>query len=388
MKNREGNMMGNNKYCETSIYIHIPFCVKKCNYCDFPSYAGKEALMQSYVESLCKEISSLKNLKVETIYIGGGTPTYLSLSDWRLIGDALKRLNISSDVEFTVEANPGTFSKEKLKVLKDIGVNRLSIGLQAWQDSLLKRLGRIHEIKDFINAYNMAREAGFNNINIDLMFGIPDQTMEMWIESLKSVAELNPEHISCYSLIVEEGTPFYDEYEKGGLILPGEEVERDMYNEAINFLMQKGYVQYEISNFSKPGRECRHNMVYWSMSSYIGCGAGAHSYYEGLRYSNSSSIEKYIKKIEECGAAAEGKHLNTVEDELEEFIFMGLRMNRGISMDEFSIRFQKDIFDIYGTAIKKFIKNGLLVIKDNRLFLSRRGMEVSNSIMCEFILTS
>lgn len=380
--------MENNNLDSISLYIHIPFCVKKCRYCDFPSFSGKEALMHTYAEALYKEIISLKNLKIGTIYIGGGTPTYLSLNEWKLIGNALKKLNIISGAEFTVEGNPGTFNAEKLKLLSSIGVNRLSIGLQAWQNNLLKALGRIHELKDFTNTFSMARETGFSNINVDLMFGIPNQTMEMWMETLINVVKLNPEHISCYSLIVEEGTPFYEEYRKGYLVLPEEDTERNMYNTALSFLEDNGYIQYEISNFSKPSRECRHNITYWSMKPYIGCGSGAHSYYKGSRYSNSSCVEEYIKKVEEKGTAVEERHLNTLEDEVEEFIFMGLRMNKGISLDEFKMRFGKDIFDIYDTQIKKFTENKLLILEKNKLFFSKRGMELSNSVMCEFILTS
>lgn len=371
-----------------ALYIHIPFCAKKCRYCDFPSYSGKDTLMQQYIRALHDEIISFKGTKFQTIYIGGGTPTYLSINGWKFIGDALNELDIEKDAEFTVEGNPGTFSSEKLKLLAQIGVNRLSIGLQAWQDNLLKTLGRIHSIEDFINAFTMARNEGFNNINIDLMFGIPNQTMEMWNETLKNVVNLNPEHISCYSLIIEEGTPFFEEYKRGKLNLPDEDIERGMYEESIDFLRKNGYIQYEISNFSKPGRECRHNIIYWTMHPYVGCGSGAHSYNNGCRYFNFSSIEGYIKKIKESGSAVVEKHFNTYEDELEEFIFMGLRMNKGISLKEFEKRFNKDIFDVYGMQIKKFLGNKLLILENDMLFFSERGMEVSNSVMCEFILTS
>lgn len=373
---------------ETALYIHIPFCVKKCLYCDFPSYSGKESIMHPYVEALCKEISELKNLKIATIYVGGGTPTYLSFDEWESIGSAIQKLDLSENVEFTVEGNPGTFTREKLELLRRIGVNRLSIGLQAWQNQLLESLGRIHKLDDFLKAFNMAREAGFDNINIDLMFGIPGQTIEMWRETLKNAVELNPEHLSCYGLIVEEGTPFYKQYENGELILPNEDTERDMYTECVSFLKKSGYKQYEISNFSKPGKECRHNCVYWNMKPYIGCGSGAHSYFEGSRYYNISSVEEYIKKIKTNGDATVERHINTLEDEIEEFIFMGLRMNKGISITEFQDRFHKNIFDIYGKQIDKFAHTNLMILNDSSIFLSERGMEVSNSIMCEFILTS
>jgi oxygen-independent coproporphyrinogen III oxidase len=306
------------------------------------------------------------------------------LEGWRIIGEAIGRLNIRGDAEFSVEANPGTFDTEKLEFLKSIGVNRLSIGLQAVQNRHLKNLGRIHSYEEFRSGYRTARQIGFGNINVDLMFGLPGQTMEDWKESLHKIAELDPEHISCYSLIIEEGTEFYRRYEEGNLQLPGEETERDMYRYTLEFLEQKGYIQYEISNFSKPGKESRHNLIYWNLEEYIGCGAGAHSFVDGVRFSNPSGIAEYIDSMKSKGARE--VHRNTAQDTMSEFMFMGLRKIRGIETAEFRERFGEDIYKVYGDVIKKFEGRGLLVAEGGRIRLTGKGIELSNSVMCEFIL--
>ena len=369
-----------------ALYIHIPFCKQKCLYCDFPSFAGKEECMLDYAAALAKEINSIKDKKIKTIFIGGGTPTYLSLEGWEIISKSIERLDICEDLEFTVEGNPGTFTREKLGFLKKMGVNRLSIGLQAWQDSLLKELGRIHTIEDFKQSFEIARNLGFNNINVDLMFGLPSQTLTQWLETLENVTELNPEHLSCYSLIVEEGTGFYKRFEQGTLILPDEELERSMYAKTIEYLGEKGYVQYEISNFSKNNMPCKHNLVYWELDEYIGCGAASHSYIDGLRYRNEENVEKYIEKMNaECSAIVE-KRKNTFKDDMEEFMFMGLRKNLGINKNEFTQRFNKDIHSVYGEVLSKYISTGFIKESDDNIFLTFEGIELSNVIMAEFLL--
>jgi oxygen-independent coproporphyrinogen-3 oxidase len=369
-----------------ALYIHIPFCKQKCLYCDFPSFAGKEDFMLDYAAALAKEISSIEGKKIKTIFIGGGTPTYLSLAGWEIIKKSINRLDKCEDLEFTVEANPGTFNREELKFLKGMGVNRLSIGLQAFQDSLLKELGRIHTAKDFEQSFEIARDLGFDNINVDLMFGLPNQTLEQWIETLESVAALNPEHLSCYSLIIEEGTEFYKRFEKGTLSLPDEELERTMYAEAIGYLEKKEYIQYEISNFAKNNKPCRHNLVYWEMEEYIGCGAASHSYSDGFRYRNEEDVEKYIKKINEQSSAVVEKTKNSYKDDMEEFMFMGLRKNVGINKSEFSKRFNKDIHSVYAKVINKYISTGFMKESENNIFLTYEGIELSNVIMAEFLL--
>jgi oxygen-independent coproporphyrinogen-3 oxidase len=371
---------------EIALYIHIPFCRQKCLYCDFPSFAGKETLMVDYTKALCKEIDSKVNRKIRTIFIGGGTPTYLSLECLNYLKTSLDRLNKIEDLEFTIEGNPDSFSKEKLEIFKKMGVNRLSIGLQAWQNDLLKTVGRIHNTEQFIKSFSNARELGFNNINIDLMFGLPNQKMEDWKETLEKVTSLEPEHLSCYSLIVEEGTPFYKMDSKGLLKLPDEETEREMYEYAISYLKGRNYNQYEISNFSKENFECRHNLTYWNLEDYIGAGSGAHSYIDGLRYRNIEDIEKYIGSISEKGSAAVEEYRNSLEDDMEEFMFMGLRKLEGINEAEFKKRFNKDIGSVYGEVIKKFINNKLLLRSEGNIYLSSEGVQLSNQVMCEFIL--
>lgn len=369
-----------------ALYIHVPFCKQKCLYCDFPSFACKDSLMLDYTKALCSEINSKANYKINSIFIGGGTPTYLTFECLELIKESIAKLNLAENYEFTIEGNPDSFTKEKLEIFKAMGVNRLSIGLQAMQDTLLKKLGRAHNREQFLNSFNTARSLGFTNINIDLMFGLPTQDFTQWKENLEMVVKLNPEHISSYSLIVEEDTPFYKLNEEGKLNLPNEDLERKMYEYAIEYLKENGYYQYEISNFSKKGFECKHNLTYWNLNDYVGCGSSAHSFMHNQRYRNVGDIEKYIYKINNNLDVIEEIHENSIEDTMEEFMFMGLRKTEGISIIEFKERFSKDIFDVYPKVIEKFIKNNMLLLENNRLFLTSKGMELSNQVMCEFIL--
>ncbi|KEI09083.1 coproporphyrinogen III oxidase [Clostridium sp. K25] len=371
---------------DISLYIHIPFCKQKCLYCDFTSYCGKESQMLSYSKALSTEIDNIKDKKVKTIFIGGGTPTYLSLEGWNILKKSIDKLQKSEDLEFTVESNPKTFDKEKLEILKSMGVNRISIGLQAWQNKHLKALGRIHTREEFLKSYNMAREVGFENINVDLMFGIPNQSFDEWKETLNEIIKLNPEHLSCYSLIIEEDTPFYNLYENQKINLPSEELERKMYWYTLKFLKEKGYHQYEISNFSKENKECRHNLVYWNLNEYIGCGVAAHSYSQGYRYNNSGKIEEYIKLIENNQSPIVEKVRNSLKSDIEEFIFMGLRKIKGISIEEFHKRFKKSIYELYSDVIAKHKSKGLIIEYNGYLFLSDKGVEVSNYIMSDFLL--
>ncbi|WP_446898741.1 radical SAM family heme chaperone HemW [Clostridium sp. LBM24168] len=371
-----------------SLYVHMPFCCKKCLYCDFTSFSGIEGLMSKYSMALAKDISNLSKMKIKSIFIGGGTPTYMNISSWRNIYGSIVNLKTIENMEFTVEGNPGSLTEEKLRFLKKIGVNRLSIGLQAWQNHILKNLGRIHTVEEFIEGYNRARKLEFLNINVDLMFGIPGQEVSDWEETLKNVVKLQPEHISCYSLIIEPNTPFYNMYRRGYIELPNEDKERRMYDFALDFLNSKGYEQYEISNFSKKGFKCVHNLTYWNLQEYIGCGLGACSYLNGYRYRKSRNIEQYIKEAEKNKFIKYDLHKNSIEDDMEEFIFMGLRKLSGISISEFELRFKVDIYSIYKNVINKHIKFGTLIREGDRLYLSRRGIQVSNSVMCEFILTS
>jgi oxygen-independent coproporphyrinogen III oxidase len=351
-----------------------------------------ESSMLEYSRALSKEIDNIQevydglDVEISSIFIGGGTPTYLSLEGWNLIKKSIDKLAKIKDMEFTVEGNPGTFDLDKLNLFKTMGVNRLSIGLQAWQNELLKKIGRIHSIEDFLNSYRMARTVGFENINVDLMFGLPEQSNLQWEETLKNIIKLDPEHISCYSLILEEGTPFMKMYEEDKIILSSEDVERNMYDETLSLLRNAGYIHYEISNFSKRNRECRHNMVYWSMGDYIGCGASAHSFFQGKRYSNEKEVQAYINKINEEGSAINEIHENNEKDNIEEFIFMGLRKLSGISVIEFKKRYDRDIYELYGDVINKYIKLGLIAKNEVSIWLTSKGIPISNTVMSDFIL--
>ena len=371
-----------------SLYIHIPFCDQKCYYCDFPSFAGKGGLKGQYVEALNKEIDNknFKNYIIDTIFIGGGTPSSLEARELEIMLKKVNELNFSHDLEFTVECNPGSITKEKLNVMKKYGVNRLSMGLQAIQNTLLRDIGRIHSYEVFKENFNLARECGFNNINVDLMFALPGQKLNEWKESLELISSLKPEHISAYSLIIEDGTPFSRMYEQGKLKLPNEDVEREMYHMAKDILESNGMKQYEISNYSRENLECRHNLAYWDMKEWIGVGSAASSYIDGNRITNVSEIEEYILRIYENKSPEAENHMNTEKENIEEFMFMGLRKIDGISEKEFENRFNKSIDEIYKDIISKYIKEGLIIREDGRIKLTAKGIEYSNIIMADFLL--
>lgn len=371
-----------------SLYIHIPFCDQKCYYCDFPSFAGKGGLKGQYVEALNKEIDN-KNLKdyiIDTIFIGGGTPSSLEARELEIMLKKVNELNFSDDLEFTVECNPGSITKEKLDVMKKYGVNRLSMGLQAVQNTLLRDIGRIHSYEVFKENFNLARECGFNNINVDLMFALPGQKLNEWKESLELISSLKPEHISAYSLIIEDGTPFSRMYEQGKLKLPNEDVEREMYHMAKDILESNGMKQYEISNYSRENLECRHNLAYWDMKEWIGVGSAASSYIDGNRITNVSEIGEYISRISKNKSPEAENHMNTEKENIEEFMFMGLRKIDGISEEKFENRFNKSIDDVYKDIISKYIEQGLIIREDNRIKLTAKGIEYSNVVMADFLL--
>ena len=371
-----------------SLYIHIPFCKQKCLYCDFPSYSGKEQFMDEYIDALNKEIlRKAHQYTVNSIFIGGGTPSYLNNSILEKLLATLNKLNLKENIEFTVECNPGTLDKENLSIMKKYNVNRISMGLQSTKNSVLKEIGRIHSYEEFRNNYFLARECGFDNINVDLMFGLPNQTFEDWKKSLEEVATLEPAHISAYSLIIEEGTYFYDLYKKDKLNLPDEDRERLMYLATKEILNKYGYHQYEISNFAKTGKECFHNKVYWKCDEYLGLGVSASSFIDKKRIKNIDDIQDYIEKIKRNEDVTEEIHVNDINDNMEEFIFMGLRMIEGIEINEFKERFNKDIYEVYSDIIDKNIKKELLICSSGRLFLSPKGMEISNYVMSDFILS-
>ena len=379
MKNRKENS-------PMEIYIHIPFCIRKCDYCDFLSGPSGPEEQADYVQALLREIQAVEEgegRSVSSIFIGGGTPSVL---DERLLGDILReirnRFKMEEDAEITIEVNPGTANIGKLQAYREMGINRLSIGLQSPEDRELKILGRIHNYGQFLETYQEARIVGFDNINIDLMSAIPDQTYEGWVKNLRTVAELEPEHISAYSLIVEEGTPFAARK----LNLPDEDTEYNMYEATAQILKEYGFEQYEISNYARKGRKCRHNVGYWTRQDYLGFGLGSSSLYGKERFANTADMKKYLENSKNPEKIREKEPSLTREDEMAEFMFLGLRMTKGISKADFQRCFGCTIESVYGEVLEKYESMELLLEKDGRIFLSREGIHVSNSIMAEFLL--
>lgn len=371
------------------LYIHIPFCEKKCYYCDFASYSGKKALVMPYLNALAKEIEAkAKGMCFDTIFIGGGTPSYLSAEELEVLAGILSGVSRAGDCEFTMECNPGNITKEKARVLKAMGVNRISIGLQSSNDTLLLDIGRIHTFREFRENFLMLRDLGFNNINIDIIYGLPRETLDMLEKTLDDAAELEPEHISCYSLIIEENTQFYERRRRNSLSLPDEDTEDAMKDLVRSKLKELGYLRYEISNYAKEGYECRHNRLYWEFGEYIGCGAAAHEFTEGFRRENIRTVEGYIRAIEATLDPSVRIHENSREDSIEEFLFMGMRLVEGISLSKFRDRFSEDLMDIFGDEIRKHIKDGLLVIEGDRMRFTEKGMDLSNHVLSDMILTA
>ncbi len=375
----------NRKDNSFELYIHIPFCVRKCTYCDFLSAPGSEEAKASYTEALLREIEAVKTEKreVSSIFVGGGTPSALSPS---LMGDIFEKIHksfsVAPDAEITIEANPGTLSKEKLFLYRNVGINRLSLGLQSPEAAELKSLGRIHTYEEFLESFSLAREAGFQNINVDLMCALPDQTYEGWIRNLRTVAALHPEHISAYSLIIEEGTPFA----KRKLNLPDEDTEYRMYEDTAGILAEYGYEQYEISNYAKKALACQHNVGYWTRKEYLGLGLGAASLWGNQRFSNTSDFSAYLKESGSPEKIRENRETLSLEDEMSEFMFLGLRMTEGVSKAEFLEGFGTPIESVYGNVLDKYKSVGLLEEKEGRIFLTRAGIHVSNGVMAEFLL--
>lgn len=372
---------------EIGLYIHIPFCKRKCYYCDFNSYAGYDYLFDDYIRALLMEIesNSTKDYNVVSVYIGGGTPNLLPPSYIeKILKSVFKNYKILDGCEITIEMNPGLITEEKLKIYKDNGINRVSIGLQAFQNRLLKYIGRIHTVEEFFGNYELVKKF-FDNINIDLMYAFPTQTFKEWQETLKEVVKLQPTHVSTYSLILEPNTSFYRLYEKGQLPIVDEEEELKMYHWGIEFLKEKGYHHYEISNFALPTFECRHNILYWECKNYLGFGAGAHSYMADVRYSNIENIKDYIKSILERKSAVKEKIKLTKQDRMAEFMFLGMRMTKGVCDKDFKKRFGISLFEFYKKVIQKYLKEGLIEIDNECVKLTERGIDVSNVIFEEFL---
>ena len=359
-----------------SIYVHIPFCKQKCLYCDFNSFQNKENIIDEYMKALYKECAKFSfDEKIKTIYIGGGTPSFI---DSKYI---VKLLGILPEAEeITIEMNPCTVTEEKLRAYKSVGINRISMGLQTTNDNILKEIGRVHTFEEFKKAYELVKKIGFKNINVDLMFGLPKQTLKDVEESLKYLIEVNPTHISCYSLIVHENI-FKD--------LPRDEDEREMYYLTKRMLKEDGYEQYEISNFSKKGYESKHNIAYWNQEEYIGLGAGASSYYKGERYTNECNIEKYISKIEAGEEIRNIEEVETKESKLREYIILKLRLTEGVCIEEGNTRFGVQIQELFESEIEKLQKLELikmdLVNNKTYMKLTEKGMDLANQVWSEFI---
>lgn len=385
------------------IYVHIPFCVKKCYYCDFLSESSDDMIKHNYVEAVIKEIDSYKHLmeeyEVGSIFFGGGTPSIL---EENLLMKLLQKIQtvfgLSKDdnLEITVECNPGTLSKKKLETYFKSGVNRLSIGLQSANNEELKRLGRIHTYQEFEEGYFFAREAGFKNISVDLMSALPGQTLDSFQHTINKVTALSPEHLSVYSLIIEEGTPFHKIYlEEDTSIcnvsvkypLPSEEEDRAMYAWAGSYLEEQGYKRYEISNYAKTGYESKHNTFYWIRTEYIGLGLGASSFYKGNRYCNEENLSTYLEHSDKPDKLHKEFEEITRTAAIEEFMFLGLRMCKGISKEEFYKEFHIPIEEIYGNLIIRMKQAGCMREDKGRLSLTLHGLDVSNIVMSEFLLT-
>lgn len=378
--------MKNNRRIPLELYVHIPFCVRKCQYCDFLSGPSDEETKDRYIEALLKEIRAAEhteNYEIVSVFIGGGTPSALKAEAIASIMRTLQeQFFFCEDAEVTIEANPGTVDLEKLTIYRNVGINRLSLGLQSTDAEELKLLGRIHSYEEFLKSYEWAREAGFSNINIDLMFAIPGQTGEAWRQHLYQVAELNPEHISAYSLIIEEGTPFAEQ----NLDLPDEDTEYQMYEDTAEILERYGYRQYEISNYAKQGYMCRHNAGYWQRREYLGFGLGASSLYGGMRFSNTRRMQEYLKESRNPDQIRKDVTVLLRNERIEEFMFLGLRMTEGISEKKFEENFDVRLMDVYGDILQKYEETGFMEHIETKWRLTRKGIHVSNHILADFLL--
>ncbi|MCM1307979.1 MAG: radical SAM family heme chaperone HemW [Butyrivibrio sp.] len=376
---------------DLGIYIHIPFCASKCAYCDFYSFPADDETKRAYADALrrqtacaAKEIS--RDYRVVSVFFGGGTPSILDAGLLMGVLDEVRAdFAMAEDCEITVECNPGTADSAKLRAYRQSGVNRLSLGLQSANDGELRRLGRIHSFGDFARSYEAARKCGFDNINVDLMSAIPGQTAESWLQTLRTAAALRPEHISAYSLIIEEGTPLGDIAAQGieRLELPDEETEREMYRMTEEYLGRAGYAHYEISNYARADRECRHNVIYWKRGAYLGFGAGASSFINEKRYTAARDISAYIANPENAFGEAE---CLTASDAMSEFMFLGLRMLRGVKHSDFRRCFGRQLDNVYGGIIDKYAASGHIIDDGESVRLSSAGIDVSNYILADFII--
>jgi len=380
---------------ELGLYIHIPFCKQKCYYCDFVSYAKNEKFFERYIEALLEEMNNFfdnNDIEIKTIYIGGGTPSIIDAKYIEKIMNFFKEKDLLKKTkEITIEVNPGTVDEEKIKCYKKAGINRLSIGLQSTDDNMLKKIGRIHCYKDFLNTYKFAKEAGFDNINVDIMIGLPKQKISDVKNTLEKIINLEPEppkHISVYSLIVEENTPIEKMINEGTLELPNEENERNMYWYVKNFLELNGYNHYEISNFAKDGYESIHNSDCWKQKEYIGFGVAAHSFIDDVRFGNTSNLDEYLRNCENKDFE-DNRIIDEVEKDLfsneQEFMLVGLRMIDGVSIQEFKNKFGENPIFVFKSELSKLVEDGLLMVDFDKIKLTNRGLDLANLVWEEFV---
>lgn len=368
------------------LYLHIPFCRQKCGYCGFlSSPCDDSALLAAYTEALLSDIRNAGDpaVPVDTVYFGGGTPTVLPAAEFATLLDTIRTVfYVLQDAEITVEANPGTVDRRYLEELRDAGVDRLSLGVQALDDGLLRALGRIHTAEEAMQAVRDARAAGFDNLSLDLMFSIPGQTEALWEATLEKALDLGPDHLSIYSLQLEEGTPFFQLYRNGRLQLADDRTDRRMYHRALDLMEAEGLRPYEIANAARPGRECRHNLKYWSMDDYLGLGLGAHSFRKGWRFRRTEVMEEYLAVQKDVD-----RKKNTRSDSIGEFIFTGLRKMEGIQFEDFTARFGCDVEELFPEAIHRHKNDGLLVADRTvgRLYLTQKGIDISNSVLADFV---
>ncbi|MGM9580336.1 MAG: radical SAM family heme chaperone HemW [Anaerovibrio sp.] len=385
------------------IYIHIPFCRQKCFYCDFPSFAGKERMIPPYLEALEQEMGQVRQrlsdrgeavfgsdgkLAPRTLYIGGGTPTVLETAALLDVFYLLqKHIDLEYAGEVTIEANPGTVDREKLRLLRSFGISRLSLGVQSFDDGCLKAIGRIHSGQEAAEAVAEVQDAGFGNISVDLMYGLPGQDMEILQESVEMALAFGVHHISIYGLQLEAGTAFAKMQEQGRLGLPPDELTEKMYDYIAGSLPGRGYQRYEISNFALPGYESRHNFSYWHDVPYLGFGSGAHSYWGDCRYQNPARIEVYMEEVFQGNAMCHVEEKVTEKAHMEEFCFLALRTAAGISVRRFAAVFGRDVHELYGEQIRRLVEKGLLMVDRERIYLSPLGMKYGNQVFGEFLLS-
>ena len=376
---------------ELGLYLHFPYCISKCPYCDFNSYQLEEAnQIYSYISALYREITAysqkLKTGNIKTVYLGGGTPTILSGTQiFNILKFCEDKFTIDKNAEITIEANPGTLDGEKLKLLIESGINRLSLGAQSFNNVFLKKLGRIHNAQEIIDSYFLAREIGFANINIDIMFALPDQNTEDLQDTLKKAVSLKPDHLSLYNLTIKPGTEYYREYKRGKLNLPTEDEEYDMYNWVIDFLEENGFEHYEIANFARPHKKSMHNLIYWQNKPYLGIGAGAYSYIRGYRYMNYENPVKYIKETMSGKLPKDNGERLSLRKRMIETIILGLRTKDGVGYKKFKKRFGVSLNDIFCRQINKLVNLGLLEKSYVKIKLTRDGIFLANTVFREFV---